>query len=56
MAKYFIGFIASVYLLGVAGFGAMYYSNHPEQGPFDAITRGLAWPGILVEMARSPGL
>ncbi len=54
--KFLIGFVASMYLLGAAGFGVNHYFGHPEQGFFDAVARGLAWPGALVEMARSPSL
>jgi hypothetical protein len=54
--KFFIGFLASMYLLGVAGFAVGYYVADPEQGLFDAVVYGLAWPSILVEMARSLGL
>ncbi len=52
--KFFTGFVVSMYLLGALGFGVNHYSGHPEQGLFDAVARGLAWPGVLVEMARSP--
>jgi len=52
--KFFTGFVATVYLLGALGFGGNHYSGHPEQGLFEAVVRGLAWPGILVEMARDP--
>ena len=52
--KFFTGFVATAYLLGALGFGGIHYSGHPEQGLFEAVVRGLAWPGILVEMARDP--
>ncbi len=52
--KFFTGFVVSMYLLGAVAFGVNYYFGHPEQGLFDAVARGLAWPGALVEMARSP--
>ena len=52
--KFFIGFVVAMYLLGALGFGVSHYSAHPEQGLFDAVARGLAWPGVLVEMVRSP--
>ncbi len=54
--KFLIGFVVSMYLLGAAVFGVNYYFGHPEQSLFDAVARGLAWPGVLVEMARSPSL
>ncbi len=52
--KFFTGFVVAMYLLGAAGFGVNHYFDHPEQSLFDAVARGLAWPGVLVEMARSP--
>ncbi len=52
--KYFIFFVVSMYLLGAAGFGVKHYFGHPGQGFFDAVARGLAWPGVLVEMVRHP--
>ncbi len=52
--KFFTGFVASMYLLGALGFGVNHYFGHPEQSLFDALAHGLAWPGVLVEMARSP--
>ncbi len=52
--KFFTGFVVSMYLLGAVAFGVNHYFGHPEQGLFDAVARGLAWPGALVEMARSP--
>ena len=54
--KFFTGFVATMYLLGALGFGAIHHFGDPEQSLFDAVARGLAWPGILVEMARSPSL
>ncbi len=51
--KFFTGFIVAMYLLGAVGFGVKHYLGHPEQGLFDAVAGGLAWPGALVEMARS---
>ncbi len=54
--KFFTGFVVTAYLLGALGFGVKHYSGHPEQGLFEAVARGLAWPGALVEMVRSPGL
>ena len=50
--KFFTGFVVTAYLLGALGFGVNHYFGHPEQGFFDAVMRGLAWPGVLVEMAR----
>ncbi len=50
----FIFFVVSMYLLATVAFGVKHYVGHPEQGLFDAVARGLAWPGVLVEMARSP--
>ena len=52
--KFFTGFVVTGYLLGALGFGVNHYFGHPEQGVFDAVARGLAWPGALVEMARHP--
>ena len=54
MVKYLTGFVVAIYLLGALAFGANHYSGHPERGFFDALAHGLAWPGVLVEMARSP--
>ncbi len=54
--KFLTAFVVAMYLLGALGFGANHYFGHPEQGLFDAVARGLAWPGVLVEMARSPSL
>ncbi len=54
--KFFTGFVVAMYLIGVLGFGLNHYSGHPEQGLFDAVVRGLAWPGVVVEMVRSPSL
>ncbi len=52
--KFLIGFFASMYLLAVAGFAVGHYVADPEQGLFDAVVNGVAWPSILIEMARSP--
>ncbi len=54
--KYFIFFVVAMYLLATVAFGVKHYLGHPEQGLFDAVAGGLAWPGVVVEMARSPGL
>ena len=54
--KFLTGFVVAMYLLGALGFGVNHYFGYPEQGLFDAVTRGLAWPGVLVEMVRSPSL
>ena len=54
MVKYLTGFVMAIYLLGVLGFGGNHYFDHPEQSLFDAVARGLAWPGVFVEMASSP--
>ncbi len=52
--KFFTGFVVTAYLLGALAFGGIHYSDHREQGLFEAVARGLAWPGALVEMARHP--
>ncbi len=52
--KFFTGFVVTAYLLGALGFGVSHYFAHREQGLFEAVAGGLAWPGALVEMARSP--
>ena len=54
--KFLKVFVVTMYLLGALGFGVNHYFGHPEQGLFDAVARGLAWPGVLVEMVRSPSL
>ncbi len=54
--KYFIFFVVAMYFLAAVAFGVKHYSSYPEQGLFEAVARGLAWPGALVEMVRSPGL
>ncbi len=54
MVKYLTGFVVAIYLLGALAFGANQYSGHPEWSFFDALAHGLAWPGVFVEMARSP--
>ncbi len=54
MLKWFLVTFASAYLLGVAGFSSLYYSEHLEQGVFNALEQGTVWPGILVDMIRSP--
>ncbi len=54
--RFFLSFVASMYLLGVIGFGANYYFVRPEQSLRDAIVYGIAWPRVMVEMARSPSL
>ncbi len=54
MLKWFLITFASAYLLGVAGFSSLYYSKHPEQGLFEAVGQGTAWPGILVDIITSP--
>ena len=51
--KYFIFFVVAMYLLATVAFGVKHYIGHPEQGLLDAVAGGLAWPGALVEMARS---
>ncbi len=52
--KYFIFFVVAMYLLATVAFGVKHYLGQPEQGFFDAVARGLAWPGVLVEMVRHP--
>ncbi len=52
--KYFMGFVATVYLLGALVFGAIYHRDHPERSFFDAVAGGLAWPSLLAEIASSP--
>ena len=52
--KYFMGFVATVYLLGAIFFGVIHHRGHPEGSFFDAVAGGLAWPGLLVEIASSP--
>jgi hypothetical protein len=52
--KYFMGFVATMYLLAAVVFGVIYHRDHPEENLFDAVAGGLAWPGLLVEIARSP--
>ncbi len=54
--KYFIFFVVAIYLLATVAFGVKHYFDHPEQGLFDAVAGGLAWPGAVVEMARSRDL
>ncbi len=56
MLKWFLITFASAYLLGVAGFSSLYYSEYPEQGPIEAVEQGAVWPGILVDMITSPSL
>ena len=52
--KFLTGFVVAMYLLGAVGSGVIHYYGHPEQSLFDALAHGLAWPGVLVEMARHP--
>ncbi len=52
--KFFTGIVVTGYFMGALVFGVNHYSGHREQGLFEAVARGLAWPGALVEMARSP--
>ena len=52
--KYFMGFVATMYLLGALVFGVIYHRDHPEGSFLDAVAGGLAWPNLLVEIARSP--
>ncbi len=54
--KFFAGFFATLYLLAVIVFGVVHHRGHPEGSFFDAVAGGLAWPGLLVEIARSPSL
>ncbi len=56
MLKWFLVIFASAYLLGVAGFSSLYYSEYPEHGLFEAVRQGAVWPGILVDMITSPSL
>ncbi len=52
--KFFAGFIATMYLLAAVVFGVIHHRGHPEESYFDAVAGGLAWPGLLVEIKRSP--
>ncbi len=52
--KFFIFFVVFMYLLATVAFGVKHYFGHPGQGFFDAVAVGIAWPGVLVEMARHP--
>lgn len=56
MLKWFLVIFASAYLLGVAGFSSLYYSEYPEHGLFEAVEQGAVWPGILIDMITSPSL
>lgn len=55
MLKWNLIILASAYLLGLVGFSVPTYFEHPELGVFDAVGQGAVWPGILVDMTRSPG-
>ncbi len=48
MLKWFLVTFASAYLLGVAGFSSLYYSEYPEQDLFEAVAQGVVWSGIRV--------
>ncbi len=52
--KFFAGFFATAYLLAAIVFGVIHHRGHPEGSLFDAVAGGLAWPGLLVEIASSP--
>jgi hypothetical protein len=52
--KFFAGFVATMYLLTAVVFGVIHHRDHPEGNLFEAVAGGLAWPGLLVEIARSP--
>ena len=52
--KFFAGFIAAMYLLAAIFFGVTHHRGHPEGNFFEAVAGGLAWPGLLVEIASSP--
>ena len=52
--KFFVGFFATMYLLAAIFFGVVHHRGHPEENLFDAVVGGLAWPGVLVEITKSP--
>ena len=52
--KFFAGFVATMYLLAAIFFGVVHHRGDPERSFFDAVAGGLAWPGLLVEIKRSP--
>ena len=54
--KFFAGFVATIYLLGAILFGVIHHRGDPEGSLFEAVAGGLAWPSLLVEIARSPSL
>ena len=54
VVKFFTGFVSSLYFLAALAFGSIHHRGHPEDSFFDAVAAGLAWPGLLVEIVRSP--
>ncbi len=54
VVKFFAGFFAAMYFLAAIVFGVVHHRGHPEESFFDAAAGGLAWPSLLVEIARSP--
>ena len=52
--KFFAGFVAPMYLFAAIVVGVINHRGHPEESFVDAVAGGLAWPGLLVEIASSP--
>ena len=54
--KFFAGFVAPMYFIAAVVVGVIHHRGHHEESFFEAVAGGLAWPGLLVEIARSPSL
>jgi hypothetical protein len=54
MVNWFVGVLLGIYLVGALGFGLARYADSTDKDLLDALQHGFAWPGALVNMARSP--
>ena len=52
--KFFASFVAPMYLFAAIVVGVIHHRGHPDESFVDAVAGGLAWPSLLVEIARSP--
>ncbi len=54
VVKFFAGFVSSMYFLAALVFGSIHHRGHPDGSFFDTVAAGIAWPGLMVEIVRSP--
>ena len=56
MLKGLAGFVVVMYLVGAVAVAVEHYGDRPDQTIFDALEYGVRWPGLLLDIVRSPSL